>query len=417
MLSSSLYDCSIKGTTNNLFEDFIRSCAFIHDDYEPNEIDHYGSNPFLIGANVCVVDTLKGFGTPYINYLKRLNIFPRVVIEPTRNFPSLLDDLLNDDEALLNFGKEVIKNKLDISSFYSDKDFERLISKISLNGDFIPKVYPPKELFCFVNDKVRMRQLLMANGMPIPEGEVCSNFQELCNYQRHYKGQNIKLFLKIGHRNGIIINSDDDIKKDLKNIEFPLIAELFYDVKNSPVSNCILWKNQSHHLFTIDQIIEELKHAGNRAPSLCSDDQLKEILYYSNKIINLVNDFEGIIGIDYIVTNKNEIFVVDINGRFNSCTYPFFFLKKMECNFNVFFASYRYINAQVEDLSELYEDENFISFDKDSLTGILLFNPVFDFKNCKVIKLSYLCVEKKKEEVQKLERVIKEIVNRHSMVL
>ena len=398
---------------HNLFDEFIQSCAFIHDDYGEDEIDHYGTNPFLIGADVCVVDTLQGFGETYLQYLNDLGVLPKTVIEPTYRRPSLLGNLLADDAALGVLGNIMCERKLDISSFYSDKEFERLIA--CLSGDsYTPHFYPPKEPFLIANDKIKMRVLLSQAGIPMPYGIICTSLDELRRFHQHCSRRYRYTLVKKEHRHMRIISNDDDIDRLAGFLDFPVIAEAGYEVRCSPVSNCIAWKGVIQHLFTFDQVIKDWKHAGNRNPCSASPDEISRIEDYTRVIVGLIPGYEGVLGVDYIVTLENEVLAVDVNGRFNSCTYPFYFLKRLGASLDRISAIYRVVDCTIGQLSDVFEDNAFIPFRAEQMEGTFLFNPVFDFERELVYKFSYLCVAHNPVDLSNLESSLLDIIRRQS---
>jgi len=386
----------------NLFDDFIQSCAFIHDDYSEDEIDHYGTNPFLIGADTCVVDTLRGFGEAYLKYLSDLGALPKTIIEPVYRRPSLLGNLLDDDAALGVLGNIMRARELDISSFYSDKDFERLIACLS-NGNYEPRVCPAKEPFLIANDKIKMWILLSQAGIPMPYGIICTSLDELRRFHQHCSRQYRCTLVKKEHRHMRIISNDDDIDRFAESLDFPVIAEVGYEVRCSPVSNCVVWKGAVQHLFIFDQVITDWKHAGNRNPCSASPDEIWRIEDYTRAIVELVPGYEGVFGVDYIVTLENEVLAVDVNGRFNSCTYPFYFLKRLGASLDRIYAIYRVVDYTIGQLSDVFEDDAFIPFRAEQMEGMFLFNPVFDFARELVHRFSYLCVAHSPVDLGNLE--------------
>ncbi len=398
---------------DDIFDDFIRSCVFIHDDYGEDEIDHYGTNPFLIGADVCVVDTLRGFGETYLRYLDNLGALPETIIEPIYRRPSLLGNLLDDDVALEVLRCIMRERKLDISSFYSDKDFELLIACLS-NNSYTPRVYPPKEPFVIANDKIKMRILLSQAGIPMPYGIICTSLDELRRFHWHCSRRHRYTLVKREHRHMCIISNDDDIDKFAEFLDFPVIAEVGCEVRCSPVSNCIVWRGANQHLFTFDQMIKDWKHTGNRNPCSASPDEILRIEDYTRAIVDLVPGYEGVFGVDYIVTLENKVLAVDVNGRFNSCTYPFYFLKRLGVPLDRIHAVYRVVDCTIGQLSDVFEDDAFFPFRAEQMEGMFLFNPVFDFERELVYRFSYLCVAHNPVDISNLEDCLLDIIKRQS---
>jgi len=413
-------------SATELFDQFIQSCMFIHDDVldelrtENGELDwdQFGTNPFFVGAHTCVVDTLKGFGQTYLDYLNDLQCLPETIIVPAHKGSSLLDNLLHDKSALDQLKYVARQRKLDISSFYSDqaKDFERLIVYLS-QDDYVPRLYPSKEEFQVLEDKITARGLLATAGVPVPEGVVCTSIDEIRSFYGYSKRRGITMLVKKHHWQTQAIDGDEDIERLLVKIEFPVIAELAYEVVCSPVSHHIMWNSQARHLFIVDQVIENWRHYGNKLPHGLSRDLVARIVEYSSGTIKRRPSYAGVCGIDYIVTPENDVFAVDLNPRFNSSTYPFYFLLKAGVQLDSICASFRFARIPVRDLSSVFTDPDFVPFKVGSPEGILLLTPVFDFANEAVIRFLYLAIATSHERLSGLERNLLNILSMHQVTL
>jgi hypothetical protein len=77
-------------------------------------------------------------------------------------------------------------------------------------------------------------------------------------------------------------------------------------------------------LFATDQILKPgtLSHMGNVMPSALSPDLLQKCKEAAKPILNDVRGIDSVIGIDYVFDVADEVFVVDVNPRFNSCSFP-----------------------------------------------------------------------------------------------
>lgn len=401
-------------TSQNLMDKFIDRCVFIHDDFpdgsDDDRVDHYGTNPFLIGADVCVVDTLQGFGKTYLQYLGDLDSLPQTIIQPEHKSNSLLKNLLADQAALAGLKAVMQPQKLDISSFHSNKKFEPLIDYLA-GDDYSPRLIPPKSAYVAANNKRQMRILLSELDIPIPEGTICEDLADLRKFCRHCHTQ---ILVKQDHRYTYPIDNDDDIDQIAHLLTFPVVVEVLHPITASPVSNYLAWNGEIQHLFTIDQVIRQKKHTGNRHPTLISPDQAARIIDYSLAVIKNIPGYLGVCGIDYIITTDGDVLVADVNARFNACTYPYHLLQRLAVPLEQKYFVYRIVNYAVPDLSYIFEDEAFVPFTQKSNKGMFLYNPVYSFDRKMVYRFSYLCVADSWEELDSVENNLLDIIKRQA---
>jgi len=402
-----------------LLRDFVESCAFIHDDWNPElgyaDWDQYDTNPLLLGAKTCIVTSLDGFGDHYLNYLNELGIVPEVLIKPQFHSYRLIDNILGDDSALAALRREVAYRRLDISVFYSDQinQLENLAGYTS-SASFRPAIYPPPPIFALLNNRLEAWEILKQNQIPLPIGEICTSMQELTSFYGYVADIGFRnIILKRGHRNSTRVGNHMDLELLADRIGFPVLAEVVYPTAVSPVCQLIAWRGQFLHLFTLKQNIENWHFVGDQFPNQLSGSLQQRAAAILSKLINLFPTYAGVIGVDFIVTTHNELFVVDVNPRFNSSTYPFFFLAErlQKVAKKSVYANYRIIDdCPVLNLSCILR-RGFRRFEPRSNSGVLLFNPVIDFaKTGLVRRWSYLAVGQSLEERITLEREIENCV-------
>ena len=404
-----------------LLDEFIESCFFIHDDIldelrtDTGELnwDQFGTNSFFLGARACAVDTLDGFGEPYLDYLHSLNCLPETIIIPVHQTHSLVENLLMDQTALEQLRAVCRREHLNISSFYSDegKDFEKLIAYLS-EDDYLPLLYPSKTAFQCGNDKLFMRTLMVNAGLAVPSGAICSSLEELHRICKHHREQGSLTLLKKMHWQTQAVAHEEMLKRCAK-LEFPLIAEKAYHYVCSPVAHYIALKNQAAYLFSMNQIIENWHHYGNELPHKLSQKVLAQMAECSSAIIRLLPDYEGIIGIDYIVTPEDNVLAVDVNPRFNSSTYPLCFLLRMGIDLASVYVRYRFARVPVENVSKVFTDRDFIAFNPRKSEGILMLSPVFNFAGGFVTRFLYLIVAKNPTDLARFENTLLNLVEKY----
>lgn len=407
---------SNEASSFNLFQHFISSFAFIHDDWNPSigmdDWDHYDTNPFLLGAKTCVVNTMEGFGEAYIQYLQYIESLPKTIIVPRKVTTSLCVNLLRDGETLNRLKEIVSIEKLNISSFYSDqsKQFDQIVLALR-SESHSPVVSPPSKEFILANDRQEARELFRNANVPFSEGAVCYSLEDIVRFQTRF-GHKSQVIIKRSHRDLIHISDQSDISVFDEKLTFPVIVEKRYNFRSSPICHFLAWGERQEHLFTLDQIIKDWHHAGNETPLKLSATTQETIINYTQRILKQVPGFIGVFGVDYIVTDDNQVLAVDLNPRFCSSTYPFFLLYRLGLNPQNTYARYRVCRHYIENLSTIFSDKEFPSFDRHTRKGIILFNPVFDFEKGIVRRFSFLAVGANDKELSEIEMRLTEIIAR-----
>lgn len=411
-------------SSEELLNCFLKSCFFLHDDViselkdnHDNLIwDQYSTNPLFLGVDTCVVDSLAGFGDSYLEYLDKLKCLPNEIIIPSHKKPSLLENLLTDEAALSNLRYIAQNKKLNISSFYSDKEknFEALIKTLAKDY-YLPRLIPSKLGFIKCNDKIYAREQFEKSGVPIPDGLVCYSQKELLDFWKYCKKNDYFALVKKYHWQTQFIKQDSDISR-VKVDDFPVIIERGYDVKDSPVSHFLVWENKFALLFVAGQVVENWKHYGNALPHNINAGNYKKISEYSRAIAEQISEYEGILGVDFLITNRDEIFAIDLNPRFNSSTYPLQFLKRMNVDLNKTYMRYYSLHCQVHNLSDIFKDEYFIKYDPITKEGIILMTPFYDFNKDCVTKFFYLIVANSSLRLQALEDSLTGILKRKGAI-
>ena len=397
------------------FEDFISSCLFIHDDTDSSagvDWDQHGTNIFLLGAKSCVVDSLDGFGDEYIEFLKRLDCFPENIFIPYQITGDLICDLLLDvdtNSRLLNLYR---KRNFDISVFYSAEAKSKVLSLFK-KEEISPVIHPTNESFMQGNNKLFMRSIIEKNNIPIPPGSICNSLEDILYFYLHVCRSFPSILIKKHHWDTKVISSQNEIRS-LIDLEYPVIAEVKYPHKASPVSHNLIWKEGFEHQFIVLQDIKNFRHAGNIIPTHLSDKVNDKIVEYSQIIASLIPGFFGVFGIDFIITSDDNIMVVDINPRFNSSTYPFYFMLRMGINLNGCYAKYGFTNCSIKNLSSIFKHRHLPFFNRDTKEGILLYSPAYFRNTNRVEKLSYLIVAHCPEKVRHLEQLLCMAINQEN---
>lgn len=400
-----------------LIADYAQSCAFIHDDWIPSlgvmEWGQYNTNPFLIGADVCVVYSMAGFGADYIDYLRNMNAFPRHIIVPKATDNSVVVSLLNDEQALAQLRDLVQERRLDISTFFSDdaRDWPRLLAALSSDAH-TPLLQPSQAVFSVMNSKFSIMDYPKRAGVPAPEGQECRSFDEVLTFFRDHSRCYPAAIIKEDHRDLHRVSSETELMALQQRLRFPLLVETLYDVKVSPIVNFIIWKDQHKPLFTVNQVLRHLLHSGNESPTGLAPHIMDTMVDYTRRIAAEMTGFNGILGIDYIVTPDDDVFAVDINPRFCASTYPFTFLQRLGFDVGRVHAHYQLVKCRIPSLSALFNDTEFIPLTTERPYGMFLYTPVLYNHELPVEYFSYLLVGGNAKELADLEARMMRITKR-----
>lgn len=401
-----------------LLDQFVRSCVFIHDDWIPTagraDWGAYDTNPFLLGADVCVVTTLDGFGQDYLDYLKSLNSLPEHIIIPARRSGNLTLNLLDDEAALARIRALVAERELDISVFYNDgeRGLDRLTSALT-TPSHAPTIYPTKTSFEAVNRKVDGLKYARMAGVPTPESAVCHSLDEVIAFYHDSSRSHSGVFIKADHRKLLRALTEAEIRAAAPQFTYPLLVETLYEVALSPSVNMVFWQGEHSSFAVTDQILHNWIHYGNAIPSAAARNPSAKIVEYSARIGEVIPDIQGVFGVDYIITPNDELFAVDINPRFCSGTYPQHFLQRIGISLDEIHGRYRLVHCNVESLSTILCDPEFVPLTGDEPDGIFVYDPVVYETEKPVNYFSYVAVAPSSERLAQLEQVIDYLVEKY----
>lgn len=382
-----------------LLNDLIDSSVFIHDDSGPNvRYDQYSVNTLIIGAKVAVVDTVEGFGPQWISYLSALGVFPSEVITPRYHARPVLENLLHDEPALGRVREHSrSKGLTSLSVFFPNPLYDELLPRLAVEE---LRQFPSNKAAERFNDKVLMRKMAEEAHIPISPGIVANSHEDIRRFRESHPVVILKHPKKSGGRGNLVVKSGD---RDLVEVEFPVLVEEYLSSEASPNCQWIIWKGQKRQLFVLDQLLDGCTHKGNTYPSVLHPRVLGTVSDYSGRMADQLTGYEGIVGFDFVIAN-NEAYLVDLNARFNSSTYPMIFLVRIGADLEALKVRYHHVAKESRSLSDYLRCRNFIPITPKG--GILLFNPLYDFESRKVVSFSSLCVAQSADELSKYEKVV-----------
>lgn len=398
-------------------DNFIDSCIFIHDDTSPgdNDVSDWdinGTKPFILGARHCVAKNIECFGNGYKEYLRDLGCFPKQVFIPKSNKFSLIESLLADEILVEHIKSVMCKNKLDISTYYS-RAVEVTVQKALTTASHTPSLYPSPDIYSFANNKIAMWQQLSQLKIPLPIGDICHSVEAVRKFYLYNAGSN-GIIIKQDHWKLEIVKTIEDI--DTLKLVFPVLVEVLEPTISSPITHNLVWNGRYSHLFTVQQSINgDYSHGGNYSPVQLSEDIRQNMIEISSEVLSSLNGLSGICGIDFIINNKNEIRVVDINPRFNSSTYPYYFLHRMGLESENVYTKYGFLFCDLSNLDEVFiRKKSFELYSPKKKEGVFFFSPVFDDSKGKITQMSYFCIANSLSDLNHQIRSIRECFNQNN---
>lgn len=229
------------------------------------------------------------------------------------------EDLVGDfsiSPFIKNLIKKLSKKQERIFCYFFTTSF------FSLKHPKINIIGPNPELTTYLDSKKVQFNLFEELNLPHPDFNIFNNLNQVIKY----KNSN-KIIVHANYSSGgyhsQIINGEIDFEEFAKNIienkkKGPFILVRFLDnILLSPNINAIITETKIEVLNITDQILDGNKYLGNIFPSVASKNVNNKIMEITNKVgIHLQElGFRGIFGCDFIVDNKENVFIVDLNPR------------------------------------------------------------------------------------------------------
>lgn len=207
----------------------------------------------------------------------------------------------------------------------------------------------------------------------------------------------------------------NDIERSYRQItnsgEKVVIIEPFLNVSSSPNDQWIIDRKENiNHLGMRQQICERgMVHVGTLKGEKMPQDILDYISKISVKIVTHMaqSGYQGVIGIDYIVTDKG-IFPIENNARFNGSSYVCMIVENIEEKLNISIPYWKFIKIKTSACSflSLTKRMESILYDGNKL------NCVFPF-NCNSLPMSgdfaIVLLGGKMDQIINLEKSLKDI--------
>ncbi len=299
---------------------YSRNVAFIHDDSLPELLDPedvVSYHPMLLRPDCVVVpdvDILKGaFGQKMEERLESITGLC-AASGPT---PSSLRNV-----ALNGFDRT--EDRIMIQKCRSTSVFQ--CDRLDLRRYSFNHVPPIIELQTRDNkvlqNRVEARESLNRAKIPTPYGRVLDAPEQLKTFIDSY---NYPIAVRTSSRTWKISNRTEYQHFVENHPAFPIWVEKWLASLYSPNAQVLRVKGRVYPLFVSRQLLNGIVHVGNTIGDLPAH-VTEKCIDLTIRFAEYLDDYSGIIGIDFIVTASNDILAVDVNARFNSSTIPFWWL-------------------------------------------------------------------------------------------
>ncbi len=348
-----------------------------------------------------VVVTSLPINREYIAYLQTLGLKIECdFFTPQFFYKDLAYSILNDDRLLSILKRKVRESNYVIETFIPNRDLVTLSRYLN-----IPILFP-QDIYDKYSSKIGFNKLAKILKLPHPDNVFFSH-GNLCDY-RHFIKRNQDVLLKKNNTIGSLgvydISSNQILKKIVK--QYPtdlfLLEKKIEAVWNGSIQ--FIFQNNNPRIFIDECSMDNNHFKGFKYPATFPEECHSKIKDYAELIASFLKQYfirKGYFGLDFIVSNTNDIFFHDFNPRKTGVIYVLFFIEKLIGiidNYNLKIAStfinLDYYNRKAIDFLTVITllRRNKILFGQLSgYEGILLFNPnLLKMKILHVISLSQI---------------------------
>jgi len=270
----------------------------------------------------------------YHNWLRSLGLGTDLLVEYSEDAKgmTLSELIVNNPEPIKEIIQKTGRKPVYVPWFSSNMEIEA--TKV-LGAELFGA---PKSETLKYNDKASFKIICKQLNIPVVEGVSFEmqphnneNYRMMKNVIKDYlQSYSIVIIRGTLGESGMSLykTKGDDIAEIYREIsdsgEKVIIIEPFLNVSSSPNDQWIISRDGSiNHLGIRDQICKKgMIHTATINKVQISDDNSKYIKETSLKIVNKMAEtgYIGVVGIDYIVTDKG-VFPVENNARFNGSSY------------------------------------------------------------------------------------------------
>ena len=344
---------------------------FYHYDGWPEDpLDEHSGHPLLC-SDAAVLTDLRFYGDTALKFLEELDLISSEVISiDTRTRFSALEF----DQELNSSCHPRMLQRPRLSFFYPSRE--------DLSEGQTLVLTPEVNLFELWNNKQTTHSCLENMGVEAPLGVCVRSYLEATAFIKQTSGPWI---LKSDVSRPRLVHDICELD-GLENLENGrwIIEQVIKTPLDAPSPN-LTWlipRDESESpifLFAADQRIntKDFSHEGNRFPTTITSELLRRCQLAAEPVLHALRGIDSVVGIDFIFDTDWQPMVVDINPRFNSCTFPGLAFDVL-CGGNDRIGIYATVhNAGYQNLSSFYEEfDNTVKwFSNHDGKGLILFSP------------------------------------------
>jgi hypothetical protein len=227
--------------------------------------------------------------------------------------------LVSESRFVRNLFSEVLKNQktVYVNLYQNNKGFTLD------NGKNILIISPRKELVEKYNSKINQYKLAKKHGLPVLDFETVKDRDGLIktflqNPKYKKSGAYISGEFGMGGSKSLFAHSESDITKKFTETEGPfLMTELIENTISPTVLGVIANKDEVFIATVIDQIMEGPKYRGSVFPSVLKQNLIEKMKEITRKIGKVMGKegYRGVFGCDFLVTEEEKVYFVEINPR------------------------------------------------------------------------------------------------------
>ncbi|MEQ9205801.1 MAG: ATP-grasp domain-containing protein [Phycisphaerales bacterium] len=268
----------------------------------------------------------------WLKYLSGIGIQTGDVHVPAGHGDTVIQRLLSDSELLTTLGKR----SWNISPYMGGDEVQQLATLLDCHVQS-----PPTPLLDRLNLKSNLLPILIELDLPtIPT--TTSTRNDLIAETRAIHAQTgavmVRSDLSIGGLGVWKVEQEGDIEtldieSQKSNPDRLFILQPLLEVRNSPNVQFDITSDGCRFLGVSEQqMTQSFAFGGNEYPSAYAND--RQIMNQGDRIAHWLHDqgYRGLVGIDFIVTTENKVFVVEINPRVNTSTFPLLMCDRLGCS-------------------------------------------------------------------------------------
>ncbi len=388
-------------------KEYLQNTLFLLDDFDPdlkNPSERFmweqlSSNALFFSPFCIITDSLKYFGSMYLEFLYQAGCQPRNIVEPRGTSPSLSLSLVRDEQAFDQVKHLGSRSQICMIYPTPDKPLKAL--------EFVAPIHPSPKVFGKYELKPEGLRLFKKAGLKDTGGVVCENVKQLERFFDDHQG---KVIFKREHWRPIIPHRKNDLKK--QQLEGAIIEPLL-PFKDVICVHSLSWKGHHKFLFANRQYTKDFRYFGMNSP--VPPSLLEKAANYACRILEQTDGFEGFANIDFGVL-EGDLIPVDFNPRIGPSLPLLFFLNHLEVQGNIITrTTFNLIPLNVPTLGTLWNDPFFPKFDIKKKKGVLLYAP-FGYYSNSVSSMYYVVVADTERDIVKLETLLFRVIRKHNQM-